>query len=53
MAIEKVGVYRKWLEPVPIENGKLQLGAWQQIVLIDFDEKPRSREIIVKIIKED
>ena len=37
---------------VPIENGKLQLGTWQQIVLIDFDEKPRSREIIVKIIKE-
>lgn len=37
---------------VPIKNGKLQLGAWQQIVLIDFDEKPRSREVIVKIIEE-
>jgi secondary thiamine-phosphate synthase enzyme len=35
---------------VPIENGQLQLGTWQQIVLIDFDEKPRSREIIVKVI---
>lgn len=35
---------------VPIENGKLQLGTWQQIVLIDFDEKPRQREIIIKII---
>ena len=35
---------------VPIEEGKLQLGTWQQIVLIDFDERPREREIIVKII---
>lgn len=35
---------------VPIENGRLVLGAWQQIVLIDFDERPRSREIVVKII---
>jgi len=36
---------------VPVEDGKLVLGAWQQIVLIDFDERPRTREIIVKIIK--
>ncbi len=36
---------------VPIENGQLQLGAWQQIVLIDFDEKPREREIIITIVK--
>jgi len=34
----------------PIENGKLVLGAWQQLVLIDFDNRPREREIIVKII---
>ncbi len=37
---------------VPIENGELALGSWQQIVLIDFDERPRQREIIVKIIKQ-
>lgn len=37
---------------VPIENGKLGLGTWQQIVLIDFDEKPRKREVVVKVIKE-
>ena len=36
---------------VPIEEGKLQLGQWQEIVLIDFDEKEREREIVVKIIK--
>lgn len=37
---------------VPIEDGKLVLGTWQQIVLIDFDNRPREREIIVKIIKQ-
>lgn len=36
---------------VPLENGELILGSWQQIVLIDFDERPRQREIIIKIIK--
>lgn len=35
----------------PVSQGKLDLGTWQQIVLIDFDEKPRAREIIVKAIK--
>lgn len=38
---------------VPIENNKLVLGTWQQIVLIDFDEKPREREVVVKIILTD
>jgi secondary thiamine-phosphate synthase enzyme len=37
---------------VPIEDGELVLGQWQQIVIIDFDNRPREREIIVKIIKE-
>ena len=35
---------------VPVEDGKLALGTWQQIVFIDFDNRPREREIIVKII---
>jgi secondary thiamine-phosphate synthase enzyme len=35
---------------VPIKDGELLLGAWQQIVLIDFDEKPREREILVNIL---
>jgi len=35
---------------VPIENGKLVLGTWQQVVLIDFDNRPREREIIIKTI---
>jgi len=35
---------------IPVENGILTLGNWQQIVLIDFDEREREREIIIKII---
>jgi len=35
---------------VPIENGRLLLGTWQQIVFLDFDNRPRQREIFVKII---
>lgn len=37
---------------VPIENGNLLLGTWQQIVLIDFDNKPRERKIILKFLSE-
>ena len=34
---------------IPIEDGKLVLGTWQQITLIDFDNRPREREVFVKI----
>ncbi len=34
-------------ETIPFENGKLLLGQWQKIVLIDFDTGPRTREVIV------
>ena len=37
---------------IPFTDGKLQLGTWQQIVLIDFDNRSRSREIIVNIVGE-
>lgn len=33
----------------PFEGGRLLLGTWQQIVLIDFDNKPRQREVIIQI----
>lgn len=36
---------------VPIEEGKLILGAWQNLVFLDFDNRLREREIIVKVIK--
>ncbi len=35
---------------VPFEGGKLMLGAWQNIVLLDFDTRPREREIVVQIV---
>lgn len=37
---------------VPIEDGKLFLGTWQQIVVIDFDNREREREILVKVVSE-
>lgn len=35
---------------VPVINGILSLGTWQQIVLLDFDNRPRKRNIIQQII---
>jgi len=34
---------------VPVVSGKLMLGTWQQIVLLDFDNRSRKREIIVQV----
>jgi secondary thiamine-phosphate synthase enzyme len=37
-------------ETVPLVGGRLVLGTWQQLVLIDFDDRPRRREIHVQIL---
>jgi secondary thiamine-phosphate synthase enzyme len=37
-------------EVVPVERGRLALGTWQQLVLIDFDDRPRERTVIVQIV---
>lgn len=37
-------------ETVPIVDAELTLGTWQQIVLLDFDDRPRRREIAVQIL---
>ncbi|MGB9743462.1 MAG: secondary thiamine-phosphate synthase enzyme YjbQ [Minisyncoccales bacterium] len=37
---------------VAVENSQLVLGQWQNIVLIDFDARPRQREIFVKLVKD-
>lgn len=37
---------------VPIDEGKMTLGTWQQIVLVEFDTRPRNRTIVCKIIGE-
>ena len=34
---------------VPVMGGRLALGTWQQIVLVDFDNRPRRRRIIVQV----
>ena len=33
---------------VPFAEGHIMLGTWQQIVLVDFDNKPRQRRVIVQ-----
>ncbi len=35
---------------VPFNDKRLTLGTWQQIVLVDFDNRPRSRQIILQIM---
>ena len=35
---------------VPFSEGRLLLGTWQQIVLIDFDNRPRSRTIVLQFM---
>lgn len=37
---------------VPFVNGDLTLGTWQQVVLVDFDDRPRNRQVIVQLIGE-
>lgn len=37
-------------ETVPIVEGELTLGTWQQIVLLDFDDRPRQREVLVQVL---
>ena len=35
---------------VPLVDGSLALGTWQQIVLIDFDDRPRTRTVSVQVV---
>lgn len=35
---------------VPIVDGQMTLGTWQQIILIDFDTRPRTRTVICQIV---
>ena len=35
---------------LPAKDGKLILGTWQQVVLIDFDTRPRHRKIVVQFV---
>ena len=37
-------------EQVPVIGGRLVLGTWQQLVLIDFDDRARERTVIVQVL---
>ena len=35
---------------VPVVDGELTLGTWQQIMLLEFDTRPRQREIVIQVL---
>ena len=37
-------------ETIPLADGRLATGTWQQVVLIDFDDRPRNRTVIVQVL---
>ncbi len=37
---------------IPLSNGKLILGTWQQIIVVDHDNGPRTRELFIQVIGE-
>jgi secondary thiamine-phosphate synthase enzyme len=37
-------------ETIPVIDGRLALGTWQQVVLIDFDDRPRRRTVTVQVL---
>jgi secondary thiamine-phosphate synthase enzyme len=37
-------------EVVPLKDGRLQTGTWQQFVLVDFDDRPRERTVMVQVV---
>ncbi|MCB9747191.1 MAG: YjbQ family protein [Candidatus Omnitrophica bacterium] len=37
---------------IPFANNKLILGTWQQVIFIDFDNRPRQREIVLQFLGE-
>jgi secondary thiamine-phosphate synthase enzyme len=36
-------------EAVPVQGGRLALGTWQQLVVLDFDDHPRERTVVVQV----
>jgi secondary thiamine-phosphate synthase enzyme len=37
-------------ESIPVTGGRMALGTWQQLVLVDFDDRPRERTVIVRVV---
>src|SRR4051794_15378736 len=38
-------------ESVPVVDGRLALGTWQQLVLVDFDDRPRERQVVIHVVE--
>jgi secondary thiamine-phosphate synthase enzyme len=38
-------------ETLPVRAGRLELGTWQQIVLVDFDDRARERTVVVQVVE--
>jgi secondary thiamine-phosphate synthase enzyme len=37
-------------QTIPVSGGRLTLGTWQQVVLVDFDDRPRERIVSVQVL---
>jgi secondary thiamine-phosphate synthase enzyme len=37
-------------ETIPLREGALGTGTWQQVVMVDFDDRPRQRTVVVQIL---
>jgi secondary thiamine-phosphate synthase enzyme len=37
---------------LPVVQGKVELGTWQQVVLVDFDTRPRTRRVVIQVLGE-
>jgi secondary thiamine-phosphate synthase enzyme len=37
-------------ESIPVDAGRLLLGTWQEVVLVDFDDRPRERTVLVTVL---
>ena len=37
-------------ETMPVRGGRLATGTWQQLVLVDFDDRPRERTVLVQVL---
>jgi secondary thiamine-phosphate synthase enzyme len=37
---------------IPFHRGSMLLGTWQQVILVDFDNRPRNRELVIQIFGE-
>jgi secondary thiamine-phosphate synthase enzyme len=37
-------------EAIPVVDGRLALGTWQQLVLLDFDDRPRERTVLIQVL---